>query len=478
MHLDLPKEFSLEGFRRAERSLLGLGWPASHKERITRELIREKQRVVLGDFVLSDDGHFYTTDDQQIFARCPLPYTGGVAWFEGTEGLAHQLNWLVGLARLQRIKQLSLLGPPVCQGELQTTLSFDHNRFVHTYDVYAIGMVIGHNVGVAGKDFLALRLSLLVHDLFTPACGDLMKFVDRNAYDEDALLDGLLTDPSWKSVCEGLGVDPREPIRIAQEKDGILCSVRDLADTLAYVARDLWKFHGDYRGSWRDWYEDEESKRLEDELRKVSADPKALMLWQNVQKGAGSIVVDDHTALERFLFARACLFRLLYYHRQTRHIEYILGIRIVKILLSEGILSPADFFGSNGIDDLIWDKVDRVTGYLCYGLHHGDRGETRLFPTLEAAKEWVARSCAESPDACGLIYTWPSATKSKVASWSVVKGGREMPWSEAYPAKAKRIEEVMTLPKGYYAAVARRGRLPHIKEKYWQALRKLSQDVV
>jgi hypothetical protein len=475
----LLEKFSLRDFQAAERSLLTLAKPAKPEERITRDLLRKKTAITLGDFILSDDHPLYTTDHQVVFARANLPYTDGVAWFEAESGLAHQLGWTVNLGRLRGIKQLALLGPPVCQNRRQTTLTFNHDRFLHTYDVYALGMICAHNMGVKGKDLVALRLSLLVHDLFTPACGDLMKFIDKKAYDEDALLAKLLSDDRWIHLCGELGVNPAEPIRIAQKKDGVLCSIRDLADTLAYVARDLHAFHGQYPGDWKEWYENEEDRLLEDELRSVSANPEAFTLWESVRPGKdGSIVVNNHEKLYQFLFARACLFRLLYYHRQTRHIEYVLGIRIVKTLIEKGVFSEDDFFGERSSDERIWHKVNEETGYLCYGLHHGDRGKTWHFDTLAKARAHVGRVCERFEGACGLIYTWPSTPKTKVGMWRVEKGGREMPWNEAYPEKAQRIEEIMRLPAGYYGSIAWRKRLPHINDKYWKILCEKSSSVV
>lgn len=477
--LSFDTRFSLKSAQLSEFQLTTLAQKIAKNQRITSALLNERQAIIIGDFILSKNIDLYTTDDQSVMARCHLPYTNGVAWFEGWDGLAHQQSWVTGLARLHNIKQLSLLGYPVGQGLPQFSMEFHHTRLVHTYDVYTIGMIIAHNLGICEKDFLALRLSLLNHDLFTPACGDLMKFVDRVKYDEDELLTQLLEDEHWIEMCRQLEIDPYEPVRIAQEKDGLLCGIRDFADTLAYVARDLFMFQGMYPAQLSSWYEAPFDQMLEAELRGIESGPTPFDLWQHVHRGENdTLVFDDSDKLYKFLFARACLFRLLYYHRQTRHVEYIIGIRMMKILLSKHILEEEDFFGHYGSDSTVLSKVQEETGYGPSGFHDGTLGETHAFENIEHARTYIGKIAKENPDVCGLIYTWPSATKSKVGLWSVYQNGKEVPFNVAYPEKAERIEGLMKLQNGCFGAIINKNRLPYLKPTYWKLLRKLSLDVV
>ena len=477
--LSFDTRFSLESAQSSELQLTELAQNIAKDQRITNTLLNERQAIIIGDFILSRNTNLYTTHSQTVLARCHLPYTNGVAWFEGSEGIAHQQSWVTGLSRLSNIKQLSLLGYPVGQGLHQFSMEFNHTRLVHTYDVYAIGMIIAHNLGIRGKDFTALRLSLLNHDLFTPACGDLMKFVDRVKYDEDERLSQLLEDDHWIQMCRQLGINANEPIRIAQEKDGVLCTIRDFADTLAYVARDLFMFQGMYPAQLSSWYEEPFDQMLEAELRGIESGPTPFDLWQHVHRGENdNLVFDDSDKLHKFLFARACLFRLLYYHRQTRHVEYIIGIRMMKILLNREILKEEDFFGHWGSDSTVLSKVQEETGYSPSGLHDGTLGKTHAFENIEHARTYIGKIVKHNPNVCGLIYTWPSATKSKVGLWSVYKDGKESPFNVAHPEKAERIEGLMKLQNGCFGALINKKRLLYLKPKYWKLLRELSLDVV
>ncbi len=483
MNTNIDDRFSRADLLNAEAAIRrnGIGKDVGPEERITRTLI-QRRAVALGDFALDSSPSAYVTDDDSVLGRCWIPYSGGIAWFESVNGLAHQLGWVLGLIRLREIRQLALLSPAVRQdeGHSQSSFGFDHNRLLHTYDVYAIGMIIAHNLGVKGRDFMALRLGLLVHDMFTSACGDLMKFVDRKRYDEDEMLSRLLEDERWTHLCSEVGIDPREPIRIDQEKDGILCSIRDLADTVAYVSRDLHMLYG-YHAKDYSFYEEESDRLLEQELVFIADNPNAFCVWESVRRGKNdTIVIDNHEALHKFLLARALLFKLLYYHRQTRHVEYMLAVRLIKIMMDRGHISPEDFFGERGIDNIIWDKVEEETGFRDGLFHHSANGETHFFRTLEEAQCHVRLSTMGNARLCGLIYAWPSATKSKTGNWNVSVGGKEMPWSEAYPDKARRVEDIMRMEKGYHVAILNRESYGprKIKPGYWSALRDQGETVV
>jgi hypothetical protein len=418
------------------------------------------------------------TDDQSVLGRAYLPYHDGIFWLEADENLARGVQYALDLCRLFNVRQLSLLGYPVCQARRQMGHDFTHNRHIHTSDVYAIGLLLAHNLGVVGDDLTALRLALLIHDGFTPAGGDAMKFVDKDAFDEDARLSELLDDEAWIELCVRCGVFPELPIRICQEKDGLLAQIRDLADTLAYVSRDLHQLAGFTREKYVPaWHEDDETRRLAAVLGQIASIPNAFTLWESVRRSRDgrSIVVENHRRLETFLRARALLFRLLYYNRQARNVEYIIGIRLVQELMKDGLITVDDCIRSRGkcsIDELLWHFVEEQTGYNPDHWHRGQRGMTDTFQTLPEAKQNAMRWTTKHH--CAIIYRWPSATKTKTSSWLVEKGGVEMPWSEAYPNRSADIESIMHTPTCYWVARIHRDHLSRLRPAWWKRLHELA----
>ncbi len=421
-------------------------------------------------------GEDFTTGDDWFLARAFLPYTNGLFWLEGTFGIAHQLGWVVELQRLMRIKQLSLLCFPVRQGEPSCSIDFHHTRFLHTYDVIVHGLLCAHNAGIKGKDLIALEIALAIHDLFTPACGDLMKFVDFKRFDEDARLTKLLDHEPYVTMCAHFEIDPKEPIRICQERNCALSRIRDFADTLAYTARDLSALMGYFESgtamTQTQIYENPEDQALLQELLRYRHDKSDFaLLFEGIELDErGNLVFKSADRLKTFLRIRAILFRILYYNRQTRNVEYLLGIRLVKMLLGKGILTLEVFEGPNSDDGSIWSGIYKETGYNPSFMHNGAIGKTTSFETQELAEAHVKKFASDT--VCGLIYKWPSQTRSKVNYWYVKTADGPKLWCDQFPNAAEEINRIIQPTGKYHVALINKVELPHMKEKYWQELKR------
>lgn len=474
--------FRLTDYENLLRGLPSIANPVDSRVRISSQSIHSSGAVIAGDFVVGSyktRPGLYTTDSDLILSRSNLPYSGGLYSMEGWDSIFHQLCAVVGLGRLQNIAQLSLLGYPVTGGESVSSMTFGHNRFIHTCDVYTIGMLMAHNCGVSGKDKIALAIALAIHDLFTPAGGDLLKFVDYERFDEDARLSDLLNEVNFVKMCQQLGVEAEEVIRICQEKDGLLCSIRDCADTLAYTARDLSMLISPLWDKCPTWYDNKEEQILFMRLWVLSRDESLLSIWEDVRANSkGQLVFSKPERLQKFLFVRACMFRLLYYNKQTRNAEYLLGIRIIKILLVDGKIKLEDFEGDRGIDSMIWfSKILSEVGYNPGYMHDGSLAVTHEFHSLENARIFVQDNV--DPTTCGLIYTWPSQTKSKVSYWRIEDGSEDgVPWGEAFPEEAAEIERHMQMHAGYFVIIFKKERLQHMKEEYWLKLKSMQYDIL
>src|SRR3954469_21290439 len=72
----MDKKFSLSMLQASEAGLARLACPVGLDQRVTSRLFDTLPRLSIGDFVFSRNSGFYMTDDDAVFARALLPYTG------------------------------------------------------------------------------------------------------------------------------------------------------------------------------------------------------------------------------------------------------------------------------------------------------------------------------------------------------------------------------------------------------------------
>lgn len=259
--------------------------------------------------------------------------------FTGFGYSIHEDSWIFNVARefnlyrLDDVSQLEYLEDPREQpNQLGTSVRFAHTRYRHSSNVCAIVLAIAE----VNREWFAKRLGYreallvasLTHDVLTPAGGDTTKAIDREGFDEDAQYHTCMTQERREFFLKH-GVDPELCIRTVQG-DGVLGTILDIADKLAYVGHDLVAFAGlplfghlEYVGF---------ARHLRKNLLFCS-------IWESIRIENEEVWCEDADGLTRFLIIRAQLFRQLYTHPKARYREALLMFQTLSFLYEEGILT-------------------------------------------------------------------------------------------------------------------------------------------
>lgn len=276
----------------------------------------------------------FAIQNEDPLAIVPMYRHTGLSYMVRDGGLCEDLERLFELRRLQDVRQLGFLQAPWFAGLAYGSEISEHNRFLHSLDVMAIATVIAHNLGLDERLMNTVRTAAFSHDMGTPAGGDSVKAVDPPAFDEDARYPELIERFDYRPVFKRHGVD-RELLFETIMNRGLLGEVLDIADKLAYVARDLHACEPylNYGLKHMDQY------GLESLFSILQLNPNVCGLWDAVENIGDRAVISDPSRLAVFLRVRTLLFRELYYHPNARFGEYLVSRMLVKALYDKGTLT-------------------------------------------------------------------------------------------------------------------------------------------
>lgn len=186
---------------------------------------------------------------------------------------------------------------------------YPHTRYMHSHDVSAVATLLARNNRHALSQSArnTLRLAGLTHDRLTVPFGDLTKTFDPHAFDEDAHYPKLLKGEAWEALKRRHKV--RDPVLVATiNNDGVLGKLHDLADKIAYVARDSYELHRALQSvGERDYTVDEQVF-----LALLERNPTPCSLWESVTVVGDEPAFGDLDQLEAFLRLRIYMFRNVY----------------------------------------------------------------------------------------------------------------------------------------------------------------------
>lgn len=302
----------------------------------------------------------FISDVDPLAINSDFPWTGfGYVIPEGEmiEDAARNLE----LFRLHRVKQLGFLENPTVGEQAQTICSstYSHTRYLHSLDVCALATLMGNNCGLSDDDMRHLQFAALMHDVLTPAGSDSIKRTAVTLFDEDASFPVIFKLEKWPAFqqCYGLREDYLTEIILGK---GILGRVLDLADKLAYIARDVSYFLRSIDGRTPDGLGIEQSV-----IRDIVAyNDFVCGLWGQVRIVDGQLVLTNPKTLAVFLKLRALMFKALYYNPSSRFNEDVVLRLVGGHLLENGTLTKSMLL--LGGDWLVTDALDGVLG--TYGL--------------------------------------------------------------------------------------------------------------
>lgn len=368
-----------------------------------------------------------------------IPRTG-LGYVVNRDGLTEAVVRSFNLFRLQGIRQLALLHDPVVKEESFSGAgtTFEHSRYQHTLDVAAIAHLIGANNNLSRHFLQHLRVAALGHDALTPAGGDTTKLVDPSAFDEDSHFVELLAGADWENL--------RRRYRLSQQLlvetvrgQGRLGAILDLADKIAYVARDADFFVGRY-GPTGHPVVDATGYRLIKKL--VEVQPFVCGIWDSIRLADGRVFAEDAERFGKFLLLRALLFRMLYYHPGARFLETLVSRVVVERLYRTGRLAREDLLRMTDgeLDALIGEAVGEhyFTSFIG-GYSYDPR--VLAFDTREDALEREQELIRE-----GAVFTMIEefGRGTRPATHVLVRQGADiLPFAEARPSEARNIENII-----------------------------------
>lgn len=256
------------------------------------------------------------------------------------DGLLLEASHAFGMNRLNYIPQLARLNDPDNKPEHSVRAdNFYHTRFTHSLDVCAIASVIAVNCRLDQSNTTAVQIGALTHDVLTPAGGDTTKIIDRATFDEDAHYEEHLRSDRVTTFCEQNSVDTELVLQVVTG-EGALSDIRDFADKLAYVARDLDAFTAPFESLYA---RIELLPARKDTITFLKTLPNqgeaALTVWENTSIIDDRLVIEDPEKLYTFLKLRAFLFRDLYTNPDARYNEALIYSSLLQYLYSESLVT-------------------------------------------------------------------------------------------------------------------------------------------
>lgn len=339
----------------------------------------------------------WLTIETDAYAIIPhTMHTGfGFVILEG--GLVERVTRALGLERLANVRQLAFLtSPTVSNGVVnEYPLSFDHSRYLHSLEVYAIATLIGLRCNLTPEELILLQVAALSHDVLTPAGGDVTKLIDSAAFDEDANYHEIFKWPGWLMLRNRYGLC-EEKLTQTILGEGLLGAILDAADKLAYTARDSWEFlrRNHPRGFARKMFA--EYEQIRSILR---ANPYPCSLWENTQRLGGKLVFTNENRLTNFIRLRALMFKILYANASARFVEAGFVAAVIKILHNDGVLTREALLSMEDME--LFGMLNKATGdygtFCPFHVISQTNAQVKTFSTRQEALDFERRIAKVEP---------------------------------------------------------------------------------
>lgn len=387
-----------------------------------------------------------------------LPYTKIV--YGCTEGgIVHHLHDVFNLHRLYSVRQLGFLIFPLKPNVI--TMPIPHSRGLHHLDTAAVGLSIVRNNYELQEHENTLEAALCSHDACTPAGSDTTKYIDRKAFDEELNFNVLFQNPGWNIIRDVYGIDEKL-LYDTVCGIGIYGEVLDIADKIAYTARDAAYFIGSRIGAE---YRSGDIELFQKARQIMRETPDFLSLWNDILIHKGDMVFTNPKALARFLQIRAIMTAELYKKGSARIVENVLARKLIKIPYDAGEITAKDLLSWN---DATLEQFLRNKYGISFILNSFNRSLCKNFESESARNEFMKHV---PEDMIPIIDDFAPNSHSGTEKFKTLNGGKVKVFAEAFPEASKEIDSIINQrPSGFPLYLIARDDLS-INENAWKIIK-------
>jgi len=160
------------------------------------------------------------------------------------------------------------------------------------------------------------------------------------------------------------------------------------------------------------------------------------------------VVFTDPARLADFLLGRVYMCKNLYYNSHARSFETILANTVLRYMYRQGIVKWEDFYRNEDyyLDRIIEDFIGRR--YAMNNAFAIGEPYAETFSSLEEAVKRKKQLLEE-----GIIFSVMEDARSKIKTateYLVLQNGKIMPFFEASPKEAAKIQQVAVIEKPFY----------------------------
>ena len=220
---------------------------------------------------------------------------------------------------------------------------------------------------------------------------------------------------------------------------GVLGQMLDIADKLAYTARDLWACEPYIQYGAKHMHQE----GLQELLGLWESKPDVCSLWDSILIEGNRVGFVDVERLETFLKIRTLMFRELYMHPHARLGEWLVARVLVKALYKQGELTRDQLLK---MKDFELEKLlnEKYSGRYVFAKplveDLSDQGQCRSFATLEEALQFQA-SLLEQGNPFALIEDNSRPIKTGI-HFNVATQRGLLPFEKMYPERAEKIRKM------------------------------------
>lgn len=194
------------------------------------------------------------------------------------------------------------------------------------------------------------------------AGGDSLKIIDPEAFNEEARYEQSLHRLPVRELLTQHDIKQQILVNAVQGSRGMIGRVLDVADKIAYTARDPEAFL-----SVNHLHADHEARRRI--LGFLAHHPDVCTLWDTVRVSGGEAIFTDTGRLETLLRLRALMFRTVYWHPRERSKRWVMRVATLRDLYreraitSEYLLQAHDHDVNERVDEALQCQVASLPEY-------------------------------------------------------------------------------------------------------------------